>query len=112
MGKLNFYWVFTLNLKYVKIKENKENKENKDNRENKENKVTKINNSFELKGAKSMDLARMSSNGQVVVPIEIRRKLDLKAGDKILFIEKNGQVVIQNANKIFKEDDNRNLIKR
>lgn len=56
-----------------------------------------------------MDLARMSSNGQVVIPVEIRRILELKSGDKILFIKKNGQIVIQNANRVFKEDDSRNL---
>ncbi|MCL2719932.1 MAG: AbrB/MazE/SpoVT family DNA-binding domain-containing protein [Treponema sp.] len=45
-----------------------------------------------------MNLARVSANGQVTVPVEIRRKLDLKEGDKILFFErKNGEVIINNA---------------
>lgn len=45
-----------------------------------------------------MNLAKISANGQVTVPIEIRRKLKLKEGDKILFIEReNGEIVINNA---------------
>ncbi len=45
-----------------------------------------------------MNLAKVSANGQVTVPIEIRRQLGLKEGDKILFFtNKNGDVVIDNA---------------
>ena len=45
-----------------------------------------------------MNLARLSANGQVTVPIEIRKKLNLKEGDKILFFERDdGEVVINNA---------------
>ena len=35
-----------------------------------------------------MNLAKLSSNGQITIPIEIRRLLDLKSGDKILFFQK------------------------
>lgn len=45
-----------------------------------------------------MNLAKVSANGQVTVPIEIRRRLKLKEGDKILFFEReNGEIVIDNA---------------
>lgn len=45
-----------------------------------------------------MNLAKISSNGQITVPIEIRRLLDLKSGDKILFFQKqDGEIVISNA---------------
>jgi len=45
-----------------------------------------------------MNLATVSTNGQVTVPAEIRRKLNLKEGDKILFFERNeGEIVINNA---------------
>ena len=45
-----------------------------------------------------MNLAKVSANGQVTVPVEIRRRLNLKEGDKIIFFErKNGEVVINNA---------------
>ncbi|MGL6197771.1 MAG: AbrB/MazE/SpoVT family DNA-binding domain-containing protein [Lachnospiraceae bacterium] len=45
-----------------------------------------------------MNLAKISANGQITVPVEIRRLLDLKSGDKILFFQKpNGEIVINNA---------------
>ena len=45
-----------------------------------------------------MNLAKVSANGQVTVPVEIRKKLNLKEGDKIIFFERsNGEVVINNA---------------
>lgn len=45
-----------------------------------------------------MNLAKISANGQITVPVEIRRILGLKAGDKILFFQKpNGEIVINNA---------------
>ena len=45
-----------------------------------------------------MNLAKVSANGQITVPMEIRRKLMLKEGDKILFVEReNGDIVINNA---------------
>ena len=45
-----------------------------------------------------MNLAKISANGQITVPVEIRRKLNLKEGDKILFIESpTGQIIIDNA---------------
>ena len=45
-----------------------------------------------------MNLAKISANGQITVPIEIRRLLGLKSGDKILFFQKpDGEVVMSNA---------------
>lgn len=45
-----------------------------------------------------MNLAKISANGQITVPIEIRRQLGLKSGDKILFFQKqNGEIVVSNA---------------
>ena len=45
-----------------------------------------------------MNLAKVSQNGQITVPIEIRRKLGLKTGDKILFFQNGkGEIVLSNA---------------
>lgn len=45
-----------------------------------------------------MNLAKISANGQITLPVEIRRLLGLKSGDKVLFIQKpSGEVVIDNA---------------
>ncbi|MBZ4654221.1 MAG: regulator [Peptococcaceae bacterium] len=51
-----------------------------------------------------MELARLSSKGQITVPIEIRKKLNLKEGDKVLFFEEDGKIVVANASLMaFKE---------
>jgi AbrB family looped-hinge helix DNA binding protein len=48
-----------------------------------------------------MNLARVSSNGQVTVPVEIRRKLNIKEGDKILFLENaKGEIVLLNSSRV------------
>jgi antitoxin PrlF len=48
-----------------------------------------------------MNLAKISTNGQITIPMEIRRKLSLKSGDKILFLQKsNGEIVIQNSSRL------------
>ena len=39
-----------------------------------------------------MELAKVTSKGQVTIPVEIRRKLGIKNGDKVLFIEESGRV--------------------
>jgi AbrB family looped-hinge helix DNA binding protein len=45
-----------------------------------------------------VNLAKISANGQITVPAEIRRLLGLKSGDKILFLENSsGEIVICNA---------------
>lgn len=45
-----------------------------------------------------MNLAKLSANGQITVPVEVRRRLRLVPGDKVLFMEKpNGEVVVANA---------------
>ncbi len=45
-----------------------------------------------------MNLAKLSANGQITVPAEVRQRLHLVPGDKLLFLEKpNGEVVIVKA---------------
>lgn len=45
-----------------------------------------------------MNLAKVSANGQITVPVEIRRLLGLRSGDKVLFFQKqDGDIVISNA---------------
>jgi AbrB family looped-hinge helix DNA binding protein len=47
---------------------------------------------------RGMNLAKVSANGQVTIPVEIRRLLGLKSGDKILFFQnEDGEIVMDNA---------------
>lgn len=43
-----------------------------------------------------MELAKITSKGQITIPISIRRALKLKDGDKVAFVEQNGQFVLTN----------------
>ena len=44
-----------------------------------------------------MDIARVTSKGQVTIPIGIRKIMNIKEGDKILFVEKDGKIFVENA---------------
>lgn len=42
-----------------------------------------------------MDVATISANGQITVPADVRRRLQLNAGDKIVFVENEyGDIVV------------------
>ncbi len=44
-----------------------------------------------------MELAKVMSKGQVTIPVSIRKRLNLKEGDKVIFLEKDGNIVIANS---------------
>lgn len=44
-----------------------------------------------------MELAKITSKGQITLPIEIRRKLGVKEGDKVMFVEEGGRVYLLNS---------------
>lgn len=44
-----------------------------------------------------MELAKVTSKGQITIPISIRKKLQVKEGDKILFVEDNGKIILLNS---------------
>jgi len=51
-----------------------------------------------MNGGEEMNLARLSCNGQITVPAEVRRALNVEAGDKIIFLRKsNGEIIVQNS---------------
>ncbi|MFZ4617000.1 MAG: AbrB/MazE/SpoVT family DNA-binding domain-containing protein [Rectinemataceae bacterium] len=46
-----------------------------------------------------MELAKLTSKGQITIPVEIRRKLGLREGDKVSFQEEQGKIYFQNASQ-------------
>lgn len=44
-----------------------------------------------------MEVAKVSINGQVTLPIELRRKLGINAGDKVAFIQDGDKYIIVNS---------------
>ena len=47
-----------------------------------------------------MELAKITAKGQITIPIHIRKTLNIKDGDKVVFIEENGRVVMENSTKL------------
>jgi len=47
-----------------------------------------------------MVLAKVTSKGQITIPRDIRVKMNLKTGDKILFFEENEKYFLQNSNSV------------
>ena len=48
-----------------------------------------------------IDITKMSSKGQVVIPQELRE--DFNEGDKIVVIRNNDQIILKKANKFDKQ---------
>lgn len=44
-----------------------------------------------------MELAKVTTKGQVTIPKSIRELLDLREGSKIIFIQKGQDIIIKNA---------------
>ena len=44
-----------------------------------------------------MEIARVTSKGQITIPRDIRAKMKIKRGDKIIFFEDNGKYFLQNS---------------
>jgi len=47
-----------------------------------------------------IDITKMSSKGQIVIPAELRK--DMREGDKIVVIRNNDQIILKKANKFDK----------
>ena len=47
-----------------------------------------------------MELAKLTSKGQITIPLTIRNLLGLKTGDKVYFEESRGKIYITNASQI------------
>ena len=45
-----------------------------------------------------MEVAKVTSKGQITIPISIRRKLEINEGDKVLFVYKTDGVMMVNPN--------------
>ncbi len=56
-----------------------------------------------------MELARISSKGQITIPIEIRKKMNLKEGDKVLFVEEGDNIFVLNASLVALKEIQENM---
>lgn len=44
-----------------------------------------------------MEIAKISSKGQITIPVSVRQALRLKSGDKVVIQEENGRFYFDNA---------------
>jgi AbrB family looped-hinge helix DNA binding protein len=56
-----------------------------------------------------MEIAKITSKGQITIPQEIRERMDLKKGDKIIFFEENGKYFFQNSNSVVLANFQKNM---
>jgi AbrB family looped-hinge helix DNA binding protein len=56
-----------------------------------------------------LDVSKVSAKGQVTIPVEIRKRLSVKAGDKVAFVENGGNVILLNSNRLAFEEFQREM---
>lgn len=47
-----------------------------------------------------MEISKISSKGQITIPVSVRNRLHLKAGDNVVIFEEDGRFYIENASAI------------
>ena len=47
-----------------------------------------------------MELAKITAKGQITIPVQIRRMLGVKDGDKVVFLTDGGKVVMENSTRL------------
>lgn len=50
-----------------------------------------------------METSIVTVKGQIVIPAKLRRKLGIKKGTKVAFIEQNGKIILQPLDKNYFE---------
>lgn len=47
-----------------------------------------------------MDIAKISSKGQITIPADVRKALRLKPGSKVVIVEENGRYYLENQDNL------------
>ncbi len=47
-----------------------------------------------------MELAKITTRGQITLPLAIRKKLKVGVSDKVVFYEDNGRIIVESAAKL------------
>jgi len=50
------------------------------------------------------DIIKVSSKGQVVIPREVRKKLGVKGGEKLLVLTRDGDILLRKTKKLSLDD--------
>ncbi|GHU75582.1 AbrB family transcriptional regulator [Clostridia bacterium] len=44
-----------------------------------------------------MEMSRIKQRGQITLPLSVRQKLHVQEGHKVVFVEENGRIYVENA---------------
>jgi AbrB family looped-hinge helix DNA binding protein len=47
-----------------------------------------------------MEHAKITARGQITIPVQIRKMLGVKDGDKVVFWNEGGKVIIENSSRL------------
>jgi len=47
-----------------------------------------------------MELAKITTKGQITIPVQVRKKLGVKEGDKVIFLNVGNRIVIENSTRL------------
>ena len=50
------------------------------------------------------DVIKLSSKGQIVIPRELRKKLGIKGGEKLLVLTRDGDILLRKAKELSLDD--------
>jgi AbrB family looped-hinge helix DNA binding protein len=50
------------------------------------------------------DIIKVSSRGQIVIPREVRKKLNVRGGEKLLVLTRDGDILLRKTGGLFIED--------
>ncbi len=47
-----------------------------------------------------MELAKITAKGQITIPVQIRKSLGVKDGDKVVFLHEGNRIIIENSTRL------------
>jgi len=47
-----------------------------------------------------MELAKITAKGQITIPIQVRKMLGVKDGDKVVFLNEGSKIIIENSTRL------------
>ena len=55
------------------------------------------------------DIIKVSSKGQIVIPREVRKKLGVKGGEKLLVLTRDGDILLRKTQELSMDDIGRKI---
>ena len=56
------------------------------------------------------DVSRVTTKGQITIPVEFRKRFGINKGDRVVFIERDGMILIATLNRMAFEEFQRAMV--